>query len=446
MFYKILIADRGEFAIRLIRTCNELGIKTVAIYSTAERDALHLKYADETICVGAEPISKSYQNIEAIISAAEITNCEAIHPGYGAGSENLKLANLCDQYGIKYIGQSVEVLDKIRNKLNVKKIVKNTGVHTLSIYEGFTDDVEELKKIAKKISYPFAIKASLRTSQKNLRICRTDNDIEQFIASLHKFSDDDYSKSEIFIEKHIDDVKVIDFQVIADVFGNISHFSERDCSLSYNNKTVIFETPSPLINDDIRKKMGDASIKIAKVLQLTGLFTIQFLVDKNKSFYFNDIFTNVQPQISVTEESINIDLLKEQIKIYSNSMFSKLNHFPKQHSIGIEILAEDFIKGSVPSIGKIQFAHLPSGHGVRVESSIFTNINFTPQYNTLLAHIICSASNRTDAIAKLTRCINNFESDGINNNVPFLKKIIENKSFTKGDYSSRFFEQAFAHK
>ncbi len=440
MFYKILIAERGAFALRLIQACKELGIKTVAIYSTSERDSLHLRYADETVCVGPPQVAKSYQSIESVITAAEITNSEAILPGYSFWAQNLKLANLCEQYGIKYIGQNSENLEKLRSKLYVKKVVKNTGVHVLPFFDGINDNIEEAKKVAKKISYPFAAKTSLRDVTKSLRVFKSEADLEKFFANLNHSSSEEFAKNDIYLEKYLEEARCIDIQIIIDNFGNASHFSERESTIRFKNRKIVVETPSPFLKDDLRKKIGDAAIKVAKALSLQGLCTVEFVIDKGHNYYFNDIFTNIQPEISVTEEALNIDLVKEHIKIFDGSMFSKINHFPKNHAIGCEIYAEDSAKSFTPSFGSLNFLNIPSGRGVRVDSHLFGGYNISPLYSSSIARIVSLASTRTESLIKMKRCLTEFETEGISNTSNFVLKILENEKFNSGEYSMKSFE------
>lgn len=438
MFKKILIANRGEIALRIIRTCREMGIKTVAVYSTADTKSLHVRFADEAVCIGPAASSGSYLKIANIMAAAEITNADAIHPGYGFLSENANFAEICNDYGIKFIGPTADMINRMGNKINAKQTMIDAGVPVVPGSDGQIADVAEAKKIAKKIGYPVMIKASAGGGGKGIRIIREEEELEKAFESAKSEAKVSFSDDSIYMEKFVEEPRHIEIQVAGDQYGNVCHMSERDCSIQRRMQKLVEESPSPFVDDKLRKKMGEAAIKAAKSINYEGLGTVEFLVDKYKNFYFMEMNTRIQVEHPVTEEVIDFDLVKEQIKIAAGGKISGENYYPQLHAIECRINAEDPFNDFRPSPGKISSLHTSKGQGVRVDTHVYAGYEVPPFYDSMVAKIICRAKTREEAINKMERALSEFIVEGIHTTIPFHQKLMQNEQFRKGDFNTGF--------
>jgi len=440
MLKKILIANRGEIALRIIRTCKEMGLQTVAIYSTADRESLHVKFADEAVCIGPPASSESYLNIPAIISVAEITNADAIHPGYGFLSENSKFAKLCQEHNIKFIGPTSEMIDRMGDKSNAKATMKKAGVPTIPGSDGLLTSVEEGIKLAKTIGYPVILKATAGGGGKGMRIVWEKESFEKQWNDAKQEAGASFGNDGLYLEKYIEDPRHIEIQIIGDQFGNCSHLSERDCSIQRRHQKLLEETPSPFMTDDLREKMGNAAIKAAKAINYESVGTIEFLVDKYRNFFFMEMNTRIQVEHPITEEVIDFDLIKEQIKVADGIEISGKNYFPQMHAIECRINAEDYLNNFRPSPGKITTLHTPGGHGVRVDTHIYAGYTIPPYYDSMIAKLITVARTREEAICKMKRALDEFVVEGIETTIPFHKKLMNDKRFFEGVYTTKFME------
>jgi len=440
MLKKILIANRGEIALRIIRTCKEMGLQTVAIYSTADRESLHVKFADEAVCIGPPASSESYLNIPAIISVAEITNADAIHPGYGFLSENSKFAELCQEHNIKFIGPTSEMIDRMGDKSNAKATMKKAGVPTIPGSDGLLTSVEEGIKLAKTIGYPVILKATAGGGGKGMRIVWEKESFEKQWNDAKQEAGASFGNDGLYLEKYIEDPRHIEIQIIGDQFGNCSHLSERDCSIQRRHQKLLEETPSPFMTDDLREKMGNAAIKAAKAINYESVGTIEFLVDKYRNFFFMEMNTRIQVEHPITEEVIDFDLIKEQIKVADGIEISGKNYFPQMHAIECRINAEDYLNNFRPSPGKITTLHTPGGHGVRVDTHIYAGYTIPPYYDSMIAKLITVARTREEAICKMKRALDEFVVEGIETTIPFHKKLMNDKRFFEGVYTTKFME------
>lgn len=440
MFKKILIANRGEIALRIIRTCKEMGIRTVAVYSTADKDSLHVRFADEAVCIGPPPSKESYLNIPRIISAAEITNADAIHPGYGFLSENSRFSAICAKHGIKFIGATPEQIDAMGDKSNAKDTMKKAGVPTIPGSEGLLSGVEEGKKIAKKIGYPVIVKATAGGGGRGMRIVWKEEDLQKAFETAQAEAGAAFGNDGLYMEKYIEEPRHIEIQVAGDQFGKACHLSERDCSIQRRHQKLLEETPSPFMTDELRHKMGDAAIAATLASNYEGVGTIEFLVDKYSNFYFMEMNTRIQVEHPVTEEVINYDLIKEQIKIAAGVPISGNNHFPKMHSIECRINAEDPYNDFRPSPGRITVLHQPGGHGVRVDSHIYAGYTIPPYYDSMIAKLITIAQTREEAIQTMERALSEFVIEGVKTTIPFHQQLMQNEDFRKGNYTTKFLE------
>ena len=440
MFKKILIANRGEIAMRIIRTCKEMGIKTVAVYSTADKDSLHIRFADEAVCIGPPQSSESYLKPANIISAAEITNADAIHPGYGFLSENSKFSQICNEHGIKFIGASSDMINKMGDKSSAKETMKRAKVPTIPGSNGILNSLDEANKLAKKIGYPVMLKATAGGGGKGMRAVLKEDDLSKAWDSARAESLASFANDAMYMEKLIEEPRHIEIQIVGDSFGKACHLSERDCSIQRRHQKLTEETPSPFMTDSLRDSMGKAAIKAAEYIKYEGAGTIEFLVDKNKKFYFMEMNTRIQVEHPITEQVIDFDLIREQIKVAAGIPISGKNYFPKMHSIECRINAEDPENDFRPSPGKIQTLHFPGGHGVRLDTHVYSGYIIPPFYDSMIAKLITTAQTREEAINKMKRALDEFIVEGIKTTIPFHKKLMNNPEFINGNYTTKFME------
>ena len=440
MFKKILIANRGEIALRVIRTCKEMGIKTVAVYSTADKDSLPVRFADEAVCIGPPESSKSYLSIANIIAAAEITNADAIHPGYGFLSENEKFSKVCQEHNIKFIGALPEQIAGMGDKATAKATMIEAGVPCVPGSVGLLKDLDDAKKQAKKIVYPIIMKATAGGGGKGMRIVWKEEDLEAAWDSARKESAAAFGNDGLYMEKFIEEPRHIEIQIAGDVFGNACHLSERDCSIQRRHQKLVEETPSPFMTEELRERMGDAAVKAAKAVKYEGVGTVEFLVDKHRDFYFMEMNTRIQVEHTITEEVIDFDLIKEQIKLAYGEPLSGKNHFPNMHSIQCRINAEDPNHDFRPSPGKITSYHSPGGHGVRVDSHAHAGYVIPPYYDSMIGKLITVAQTREEAILKMKRALDEYIIEGVKTTIPFHLKLMENEKFLEGDFTTAFMD------
>lgn len=438
MFNKILIANRGEIALRIIRTCKEMGIKTVAVYSTVDRDSLHVRFADEAVCIGPPQSSESYLNVPRLMAAVEITNADALHPGYGFLSENANFADVCTEYGIKFIGPTGDQIRKMGDKVTAKETMIKAGVPVVPGSDGLVKDVAKGIKIAGEIGYPVILKATAGGGGRGMRIVWKEEEFEQNWDSARQEAKAAFSNDGIYLEKYIEEPRHIEFQIAGDQYGNVCHLSERDCSIQRRHQKLVEESPSPFMTDELRVKMGDAAVKAGKSINYEGVGTIEFLVDKYRNFYFMEMNTRIQVEHPVTEEVIDFDLIKEQIKIAAGVAISGNNYLPKMHAIECRINAEDPKNGFRPSPGTITTLHTPKGHGVRVDTHAFAGYTVPPNYDSMIAKVICKARTREEAITKMERALDEFIIEGIKTTIPFHKKLMRDEKFRSGDFNTSF--------
>jgi len=440
MFNKILIANRGEIAMRIIRTCKEMGIKTVAVYSKADTDSLHVRFADEAVCIGPAPSAESYLKMANIIAAAEITNADAIHPGYGFLSENAKFSKICKEHGIKFIGASPQMIDQMGDKASAKATMEAAGVPTIPGSKGLIASFEQAKKIAKEVGYPVMLKATAGGGGKGMRAVWKEDDLKKAWESARQEAAAAFGNDGMYMEKLIEEPRHIEIQVVGDSTGKACHLSERDCSIQRRHQKLTEETPSPFMTPDLRKKMGDASVKAAEFIQYEGAGTIEFLVDKHKNFYFMEMNTRIQVEHPITEQVIDYDLICEQIKVAAGEKISGKNYLPKLHSIECRINAEDPYNDFRPSPGMITNLHLPGGHGVRVDTHVYSGYVIPPHYDSMIAKLITTAQTRQEAINKMKRALEEFYIDGIKTTIPFHLRLMSHPDYVKGNYTTKFME------
>jgi acetyl-CoA carboxylase biotin carboxylase subunit len=441
MFKKILIANRGEIALRIIRTCREIGVKSVAVYSTADRDSLHVKYADEAVCIGPPASKDSYLKMSNIIAAAEITNADAIHPGYGFLSENAKFSKLCEDHGIKFIGASPEMISKMGDKASAKATMKAAGVPTIPGSEGIIDTYEEAAVMAEEIGYPVMIKATAGGGGKGMRAIWKKEELKESWEKAKQEAFASFGNDGMYMEKLLEEPRHIEIQIVGDSTGRACHLSERDCSVQRRHQKLAEESPSPYMTDALRKKMGEAAIKAAESIKYEGAGTVEFLVDKHRNFYFMEMNTRIQVEHPITEQVIvNYDLINEQIKVAAGVPISGKNYFPKMHSIECRINAEDPYNDFRPSPGKITALHMPGGHGVRVDTHVYAGYTIVPNYDSMIAKLIVTAETRPEAIAKMKRALDEFYIEGIKTTIPFHQKLMNHPDFVLGNYTTKFLE------
>lgn len=438
MFKKILIANRGEIALRIIRTAKEMGIKTVAVYSTADKESLPVRFADEAVCIGPPSSKESYLSIPKIMAAAEITNADAIHPGYGFLSENDMFSEICAKYGIKFIGPTPDQIRKMGDKITAKDTMKKAGVPVIPGSDGLIKDISEAKRLAKKIGYPVILKATAGGGGKGMRIVWKESEVESAFDTASMEARASFSNDGLYLEKYIEEPRHIEIQVAGDKYGRACHLSERDCSIQRRHQKLVEESPSPFVDDKLRKKMGDAAVKAAESIKYEGVGTIEFLVDKHKNFYFMEMNTRIQVEHPVTEEVVDFDLIKEQIKIAMGEKISGKNYFPLSFAMECRINAEDPTKNFSPSPGKISSFHSPKGHGVRVDTAVYAGYTIPPYYDSLIAKLICKARTREEVILKMQRALDEFIVEGIKTTIPFHKKLMKDPMFRSGKFDTSF--------
>ncbi len=440
MFKKILIANRGEIAMRVIRTCKEMGIKTVAVYSTADKDSLPVRFADEAVCIGPPVSSKSYLSIPNIIAAAEITNADAIHPGYGFLSENEKFSKVCQEHGIKFIGALPEQIAAMGDKATAKATMIKAGVPCIPGSEGLLKDVEDAKVNAERIKYPVILKATAGGGGKGMRIVWKEEDLQEAWDSARQEAAAAFGNDGVYMEKFIEEPRHIEIQIAGDQFGNACHLSERDCSIQRRHQKLVEETPSPFMTPELRDKMGEAAIKAAKAVRYEGVGTVEFLVDKNRDFYFMEMNTRIQVEHTITEEVINFDLVKEQIKLAAGEKISGKNYTPILHAIQCRINAEDPYNDFRPSPGKITDYHSPGGHGVRIDTHVYAGYTIPPNYDSMISKLIVVAQTREEAILKMRRALDEYIIQGVKTTIPFHQKLMQDPKFIEGDFTTKFME------
>lgn len=443
MFKKILIANRGEIALRVIRTCKEMDIPTVAVYSTADRESLHVRFADEAVCIGDAPSKNSYLNIPRIISAAEITNADAIHPGYGFLSENAEFSAVCSEYGIKFIGPTPAMIRSMGDKSTAKDTMKKAGVPTIPGSDGLLSTMEEGIEIAKKIKYPVIIKATAGGGGKGMRIINNESEFQKAWDDARREAGAAFGNDGLYLEKFVEEPRHIEIQVVGDQYGKVCHLSERDCSIQRRHQKLVEETPSPIVNQELREKMGEAAIRGAKAINYEGVGTIEFLVDKHGDFYFMEMNTRIQVEHPITEEVTDYDLIKEQIKVAAGVPISGNNYFPKTFAMECRINAEDPANGFRPSPGKIQNLHLPGGHGIRVDSHVYAGYTIPPNYDSMIAKLIVSGQSREEVITRMKRALSEFVIEGVKTTIPFHLALMDNQTFRSGKFTTKFLETSF---
>ena len=441
MFNKILIANRGEIALRVIRTCKEMNIKTVAVYSTADKESLHVRFADEAVCIGPAASSDSYLNIPNIIAAAEITNSDAIHPGYGFLAENANFSKICAENDIKFIGASPEMINGMGDKAAAKETMKIAGVPTIPGSQGIIENFDECKKIAKEIGYPIMLKATAGGGGKGMRLVWKEKDLKNAWESAKTESKAAFANDSMYMEKFIEDPRHIEIQIIGDKTGKACHLSERDCSIQRRHQKLAEETPSPFMTDKLREEMGAAAIKAAEAVKYEGVGTVEFLVDKHRKFYFMEMNTRIQVEHPVTEEVVDFDLIKEQIKVAAGIKISGRNYLPQLHAIECRINAEDPENDFRPSPGMITNFHAPGGHGIRIDTHVYANYMIPPFYDSMIAKLITVAQTREEAILKMSRALDEFVIEGIKTTIPFHQKLMKDEDFRKGKYTTKFMDE-----
>ena len=440
MFKKILIANRGEIAMRLIRTCKEMGIKTVAVYSTADEESLHVRFADEAVCIGPPPSSESYLKMANIMAAAEICNADAIHPGYGFLSENPKFSKICKEHGIKFIGASAEMIEKMGDKASAKATMKAAGVPTIPGSEGILESFDQAKKVAKKTGYPVMLKATAGGGGKGMRAVWKEVDLLKAWESARQEASASFGNDGMYMEKLIEEPRHIEIQIVGDSKGKACHLSERDCSVQRRHQKLTEETPSPFMTPELREEMGAAAIKAAEYIKYEGAGTVEFLVDKHRNFYFMEMNTRIQVEHPITEQVINFDLIREQILVAAGEAISGENYLPSMHSIECRINAEDPYNDFRPSPGKISTLHFPGGHGVRLDTHVYGGYIIPPHYDSMIAKLITTAQTREEAINKMRRALDEFVIEGIKTTIPFHRKLMDHPDYISGNYTTKFME------
>ena len=440
MFTKILIANRGEIALRIIRTCREMGIKTVAVYSTADKDSLHVKFADEAVCIGGPKGVESYLNIPHIMAACEITNADAVHPGYGFLAENAKFAQICADHGIKFIGPTPDMINKMGDKITAKETMIKAGVPVVPGGEGLLESVDAAKKLAKEIVYPVIIKATAGGGGKGMRVVWKEDEIEKAFGDAKMEAAASFKNDGLYMEKFVEEPRHIEIQVAGDQYGNVCHLSERDCSIQRRHQKLVEESPSPFMTPELRQRMGEAAIKAASAINYESVGTIEFLVDKHRNFYFMEMNTRIQVEHCVTEEVVSYDLIKEQIKIAAGEKISGRNYEPQLHAIECRINAEDPYNDFRPSPGKITVLHTPGGHGVRVDSHVYAGYVIPPYYDSMIGKLITVAQTREEAINTMYRALSEYVIEGVKTTIPFHLQLMQNEDFRKGNFTTKFLE------
>jgi acetyl-CoA carboxylase biotin carboxylase subunit len=438
MFKKILIANRGEIALRIIRTCREMGIKTVAVYSTADRESLHVRFADEAVCIGPPSSADSYLHIPTIMAAVEITNADAVHPGYGFLAENADFAEVCAEYGIKFIGPTPDQIRKMGDKITAKDTMIKAGVPVVPGSEGLLKDVKHGLTVAGEIGYPVILKATAGGGGKGMRIVWNPEEFEDAWNKARQEAKASFSNDGIYVEKFIEEPRHIEFQIAGDQYGKVIHLSERDCSIQRRHQKLVEECPSPFMTDELRQTMGEAAVQAGVAIDYEGVGTVEFLVDKYRNFYFMEMNTRIQVEHPVTEEVIDHDLIKEQIKIAAGDRISGENYIPMSHAIECRINAEDPFNNFRPSPGKITSFHSSKGHGVRVDTHVYAGYSIPPYYDSMIAKLICRAPTREECITKMERALDEFIIEGVKTTVPFHQRLMKDKDFREGNFHTGF--------
>ena len=440
MFKKILIANRGEIALRVIRTCKEMGIKTVAVYSTADAESLHVKFADEAVCIGPPPSNLSYLKMSNIIAAAEITNADAIHPGYGFLSENAKFSKICQEHGIKFIGASPEMIDRMGDKASAKATMKAAGVPCVPGSEGLLESYEQALELSKEMGFPVMLKATAGGGGKGMRAVWKEDELLKAWESARQESAAAFGNDGMYLEKLIEEPRHIEIQIVGDSYGKACHLSERDCSVQRRHQKLTEETPSPFMTDELRNKMGEAAVKAAEFIKYEGAGTVEFLVDKHRNFYFMEMNTRIQVEHPITEQVIDYDLIREQILVAAGVPISGKNYFPNLHAIECRINAEDPYNDFRPSPGKITVLHAPGGHGVRLDTHVYAGYTIPPNYDSMIAKLITTAQTREEAINKMKRALDEFYIEGIKTTIPFHRQLMDEPDYVAGNYTTKFME------
>ena len=440
MFKKILIANRGEIALRVIRTCKEMGIKTVAVYSTADKDSLHVKFADEAVCIGKPASADSYLNVAHIIAAAEITNADAIHPGYGFLAENAKFAKICGDHGIKFIGPMPEMIDAMGDKITAKQTMIAAGVPVVPGVDGLLESVAHAKSAAKEVGYPVILKATAGGGGKGMRVVWAEEEIEKAFENAKTEAAASFKNDGIYMEKFVEEPRHIEIQIVGDQYGNVCHLSERDCSIQRRHQKLVEESPSPFMTPELRDRMGEAAIKAAASIRYEGVGTVEFLVDKHRNFYFMEMNTRIQVEHCVKEEVINYDLIKEQIMIAAGDRLKGRNYIPVMHAIECRINAEDPYNDFRPSPGKITVLHQPGGHGVRVDSHVYAGYVIPPYYDSMIGKLIAVAQTRQEAIDTMSRALSEYVIEGVKTTIPFHLQLMKHPDFRSGNFTTKFLE------
>ncbi|NBU81669.1 MAG: acetyl-CoA carboxylase biotin carboxylase subunit, partial [Flavobacteriaceae bacterium] len=434
------IANRGEIALRVIRTCKEMGIKTVAVYSTADAESLHVKFADEAVCIGPPPSNLSYLKMSNIIAAAEITNADAIHPGYGFLSENAKFSKICKEHGIKFIGASPEMIDRMGDKASAKATMKAAGVPCVPGSDGLLESYEQALELSKEMGFPVMLKATAGGGGKGMRAVWKEEELLKAWESARQESAAAFGNDGMYLEKLIEEPRHIEIQVVGDSYGKACHLSERDCSVQRRHQKLTEETPSPFMTDELRNKMGEAAVKAAEFIKYEGAGTVEFLVDKHRNFYFMEMNTRIQVEHPITEQVIDYDLIREQILVAAGVPISGKNYFPNLHAIECRINAEDPYNDFRPSPGKITVLHAPGGHGVRLDTHVYAGYTIPPNYDSMIAKLITTAQTREEAINKMKRALDEFYIEGIKTTIPFHRQLMEEPDYVAGNYTTKFME------
>ena len=440
MFKKVLIANRGEIAVRVIRACKEWGIGTVAVHSDVDAESMHVRLADESVCIGSHQPQNSYLNISAIMSAVDLTGAEAIHPGYGFLSENAKFSKICEEHDIKFIGASSDMISKMGDKATAKLTMKAAGVPCVPGSDGIIKDFEECKKTAKSTGYPVMLKATAGGGGKGMRAVWNESELKDAWDAARHESKAAFGNDDMYMEKLIQEPRHIEIQIIGDSNGKACHLSERDCSIQRRHQKLTEEVPSPFMTDELREKMGEAAVKASEFIKYEGAGTVEFLVDKNRNFYFMEMNTRIQVEHPITEQVINFDLIREQILVAAGVKISGKNYFPQLHSIECRINAEDPFNNFRPSPGKITNLHLPGGHGVRLDTHVYAGYTIPSNYDSMIAKLITTAQTREEAISKMKRALNEFIIEGVKTTIPFHRQLMDNPKYIKGNYTTKFME------
>lgn len=440
LFKKVLIANRGEIALRIIRTCREMGIKTIAVYSTADKDSLHVKFADEAVCIGRPQSADSYLNIPHLMAAAEITNADAIHPGYGFLAENAKFAEICGEHNIKFIGPTPDQIRAMGDKITAKETMIRAGVPVIPGSDGLLASLDQAYSVARDMGYPVIIKATAGGGGKGMRVVWSDAEMEKAYDNAKAEAAASFKNDGIYMEKFVEEPRHIEIQVAGDRFGKVCHLSERDCSIQRRHQKLVEESPSPFMTPELRHAMGEAAKKAAGAIGYESVGTIEFLVDKHRNFYFMEMNTRIQVEHCVTEEVINFDLIKEQIKIAMGEPISGRDYEPQMHAIECRINAEDPYNDFRPSPGKITVLHTPGGHGVRVDSHVYAGYTIPPYYDSMIGKLITIARTRDEAIDTMYRALSEYVIEGVKTTIPFHLQLMQNEDFRSGNFTTKFLE------